>query len=369
MKKTEVLSSKNEYLFPTWLSIAIFTLIGLLSASQLYSFFRVKEDYITYINAVLIQVPGWVLWGLLSPLIWRSGSRYKLERHSYIRNLIIQVIIFTFFAMSHLAFIAANRLLWDKDVQGKTTFLRFYLFTALNNFHFELFLYLAVLILGYAFDFYRRYNLEKLANSKLQQKLTIAQLETLKTQLNPHFLFNTLNSISMLVRKNNGQAAIDMLSGLAELLRYTLRENHIQQVNLKQELDFIGKYLAIEQIRFQDRLKVVVDVSEEAMIVNIPNMILQPLIENAVKHGIVKYANSGLIKIKAFCKNNMLFIQIEDDGIGLSEDWEEKIGIGISNTRSRLDQIYDGRYSLTLNCCQPHGTQVKLSIPIMLSKN
>jgi two-component system, LytTR family, sensor kinase len=347
----------------------MWTFIGFLAASQLYGFLQVKEQNVSFLNAVLLQTPGWILWGLLSPFVWYVGNRFRLDKGLWLKHFPIHLAALIVFALFHLTFLAANRYWWDAEAYQTATFASFYFFTVLNYFHTELLVYGTILGLGYAGEFYRQYNLEKVLNAELREKLTAARLETLKVQLNPHFLFNTLNSVSTLVRKNDAQAAIEMLSGLGDLLRHTLKQTESQQVTLVQEIEFARKYLALEQIRFQDRLQIKFEIEAEADELGVPTMILQPLIENAVRHGIARRSAASSILVKAWRETEKICFEITDDGGGLPANWENNIGIGIGNTLSRLQSLYGANFDFALTNLQPHGTRAKLCIPAETVKN
>ncbi|HMY72359.1 MAG TPA: histidine kinase, partial [Blastocatellia bacterium] len=182
----------------------------------------------------------------------------------------------------------------------------------------------------------------------------------------PHFLFNTLNTIATLVRKQDNDAAVRMLAGLSDLLRHTLAQVDKQEVPLKQELEFIEQYLEIEQARFRDRLTVHWQVASETLTASVPNLILQPLVENAVRHGISKRAAGGTIEIRAWRDGDELLMQVRDDGPGLPESAEASpgLGVGLANTQARLERLYGANHKFTLR--NGKGVTVTLAIPFLL---
>jgi len=179
-------------------------------------------------------------------------------------------------------------------------------------------------------------------------------------QLHPHFLFNTLNSISVLINKDV-QAAKKMLVRLADFLRLTLTNSGEEEVPLQKELEFLRTYLEIEKVRFQDRLTVNMEIQPETMHLLIPNLILQPIVENAIRHGIAPRSAAGIIRIQAARDNGMLQVKIEDNGPGVSSNSAE--GIGLSNVRARLQQHYGGNFLLSLDNKPEGGLSVLLEIP------
>jgi len=204
----------------------------------------------------------------------------------------------------------------------------------------------------------------ELRASELQGQLTGAQLHALKVQLQPHFLFNTLNAIIVLVRQEKGKIAEQMLSNLADLLRRMLDDVDEQEVPLRRELEYLELYLAIEQVRFSDRLRVELSVDAALQEVSVPQLILQPIVENAIRHGIGRSSAASRIAISAACDDEMLVLRVQNDGPGLSSgDSAEERGIGLANTRARLNQLYGDRAGLELENDIPRGVVATLSIP------
>jgi len=181
-------------------------------------------------------------------------------------------------------------------------------------------------------------------------------------QLHPHFLFNTLNSISVLMRDDT-QAANRMLLRLSELLRVSLKRESNQEIPLREELEFLGSYLEIEQTRFQDRLTVNFDIEKDTLDAYVPNLILQPIVENAIRHGIAPRAEAGLIQIQAYRENGSVELCVKDNGAGLSETEGIKSGIGLANTWKRLEKLYAEHYGFEISSPSTGGLQVILKIP------
>ncbi|MEA2446287.1 MAG: two-component system, LytTR family, sensor kinase, partial [Thermoleophilales bacterium] len=214
---------------------------------------------------------------------------------------------------------------------------------------------------------YFRYREREFRASQLESQLAQAQLQTLKMQRQPHFLFNTLHGIAGLVRDNRNKAAVNMLAGLSDLLRYTLENAGKQEVPLKEELEFLELYLDIQQMRFSDRLRVEMQIEPETLDALVPNLILQPLVENAIRHGTSRRAASGTVGVMARRDNGLLRIQIYDDGPGLKRDDGVKPveGVGLSNTRARLVQLYGERQKFALSERESGGVEATLVIPFV----
>jgi two-component system, LytTR family, sensor kinase len=205
--------------------------------------------------------------------------------------------------------------------------------------------------LYYAFDYHRRFREREVAAAQLETQLATAHLQALRMQLNPHFLFNALHSAAMLTMIDPG-GAHRVLVQLSALLRTTLDRSSAAEVPLSEEIDFVDRYLAIERIRFQDRLRVEMTIDDDALGAIVPNLILQPLVENAVRHGIARRTNAGALTIRGTRRGPALVLEVEDDGPGLPGGWSlassKGSGVGLTNVRSRLEGLYgpEGRLEL-----------------------
>ena len=241
----------------------------------------------------------------------------------------------------------------------------------ITNYHVEFLTYWAIVGLAVAANYYQRYRERELSaarlqlsTSKLEAQLAQAQLEALRTQLQPHFLFNALNSISVLMREDI-EAADRTLVELSNLLRLTLATDTAHEISLKKEIELIESYLLIQQTRFQDRLQVKIMTDPAALDVRVPSLILQPLVENAIKHGIARRAGSEEIEIRAERCNGSLRLQVRDNGPGLTSNPEGglQLGIGLSNTRDRLERLYGGEQRLELVNRTEGGVCATIIIP------
>jgi len=198
--------------------------------------------------------------------------------------------------------------------------------------------------------------------AELEKGLAQAKLQALQMQLNPHFLFNTLHSISSLMHKDI-EAADKMITRLSDLLRAALEGAGTQEVSLRQELKLLELYLAIEKIRFGNRLTVKLDVAADVLEAQVPNLILQPLVENAIRHGIEPRARPGRIELQAHRQNGVLAVVLSDDGTGLGQNGAIREGIGLSNTRARLRELYGSAHRFELASGPQGGVRVELNIP------
>ena len=224
--------------------------------------------------------------------------------------------------------------------------------------------YWYVLLITQAIAFYGKYQERQLISSQLEAQLARAQLEVLKIQLEPHFLFNTLNSIAALAR-NDGEAAEHMTLQLADLLRMSLDGVGVQEVPLEQELMFLQKYIDIQQTRFRDRLQVESDIDPRTLDTLVPNLILQPLVENAIRHGIGPRRAPGLVRISTWRDHDDVWMEIRDNGTGLTRGRGAlpPEGVGLRNTRSRLQQLYNENHAMVLEDTPGGGCTVKIRVP------
>jgi LytS/YehU family sensor histidine kinase len=229
--------------------------------------------------------------------------------------------------------------------------------------------YWAVVGLVHAVDFHRESQERELTAAQLQTRLAEAQLQSLQRQLHPHFLFNTLHTISALMHRDT-EAADAMLARLSDLLRLTLERIGTQVLPLKEELDFVEKYLEIEQARFGDRLQVRFDTPPGTLDAAVPNLLLQPLVENAVRHGIGPKVGGGRVEVVARRDGDMLKLVVRDTGYGVPAEKLTALntgGVGLSNTRSRLETLYPGRHRFEFQSSAAGGLEVSVVIPFVPS--
>ena len=244
-------------------------------------------------------------------------------------------------------------LTWVMVRKGLPRFYRAY-------FHTNLLFMWAVVAAFHGLRIYRKYKAREVEAARLETRFAEAQNLALRMQLQPHFLFNTLNSISALVH-SNPDGADEMISRLGDFLRTTLDAPSDQLVPLRKELAFIQDYLAIEQIRFQDRLRVEAEIPSGLMDLRVPSFILQPLVENALKHGLADRPQGGTLRLRARRESDSLVIEIQDDGEGYAPGRE---GVGLTNVRSRLGLLYKGKSQLDILGAAGRGTLVVLMLPL-----
>ncbi|MDO1529664.1 histidine kinase [Fulvimonas sp. R45] len=229
------------------------------------------------------------------------------------------------------------------------------------SYHLAVLTYWIVLVVLLGMESRRRLRDERLRNAQLETQLAQAQLQALRMQLQPHFLFNTLNAISALALADPLQAR-QMIARLSDFLRLTLEERHAPQVPLARELEFLRCYLDIQQVRFQDRLGTRLEVDDDTLRAAVPNLILQPLVENALRHGLLAKAEPGHLRVAGRREGDQLVLCVDDDGLGLPPDGASE-GIGLTNTRTRLAMLFGGDARLELQRRDGGGTRVELRLP------
>ena len=361
--------SKRRWMLWT-LVLAGWILIG-LSFSLNYYFFA--NHYVTIfrkqpaLGEMLIwELPYWILWAALAPLIFWLTRRFPMEPKHRLRNIFIHISAFLLLSVAHRVIYLLG--CWVLHVAAYREFpsiIEMYQFLFFFNLPTGFMSYATILLVRYAIDYYHQYREGELKASRLKAELAEAQLQALKMQLHPHFLFNTLNTISVLM-KRDVDAANRVLHRLSEMLRMALKNINTQEVALKQELEFLEVYLEIEEVRFQDRLAVRMKIDPATLEARVPYLILQPLVENAIRHGIAPHDRAGLIEITAERRNGTLELRVRDNGEGLKEASQAQLarGIGLSNTQARLEQLYGAAHRFELNNAEGGGLMVTLAIPL-----
>lgn len=349
-----------------WLLIGgVWTLVAFFFTSQIVTQSRVTNRPLPFFKVLSWEIFSCYVWLAILPLILWLGRRFRFEKKMWPQSLVVHLIASLLIALAQQS-IDATVLphLGYPPNQQFASFLEKYQFFLLLNYHVSVAIYWVVIGVQYAIGYYLMYRERELRASQLEAKLAQSRLQILKMQLHPHFLFNTLNTVSELIYQNP-EAAECMITDLSDLLRLSLENAGVQEVPLRQELDFLEKYLQIEQTRFHDRLRVRMTIDPQALDASVPNMILQPLVENAIRHGIAPLSAGGQVEIEAARQNGSLILSVSDDGRGLPEGGIAAIkeGVGLSNTRARLKHLYGTSQHFELNGAPEQGVKLTLTIP------
>jgi signal transduction histidine kinase len=312
------------------------TLVGLFFAWQA-RYNPAFTPQLAWSEALSVNLVYYWLWAVTTPVVIWLARRFRFEASAWPASIAAHIAASV--ALTSLQIVIAEIILVPlPKLRPERSLSDAIVFAFGVNFQSSLPTYWLILFVYLAFDYYAKFHDRELRASQLQTQLSNAQLQALKMQLNPHFLFNTLNSISSLMY-HDVEAADAMLTRLGEFLRMTLEQDVEQEIALEKELDFVRRYLEIEQIRFEDRLRVTIDVAQDAVHARVPSLALQPLIENAIHHGIAMRPGGGSIEITAHRETGRLHIAVRNDiaqrsGVPLRER------VGLANTRARLEQLY-----------------------------
>lgn len=359
---------------------------GRLAVFGAWTFFGLVESGNAYVNQRLLgndrgvwsalvgNMPWWYLWALLTPAVLWVCRRLRPDRFGPALLVLAHLLAGLAFSAVHL--VAEGHVFYrthghwvhpSVTVQIRTLFLNYLLLDLLT--------YAAIAGTYYTLDYFRRYREEELAAAelrtravRLEAQMAEARLSALRMELNPHFLFNALNAVSGLVRRADNGAAVEMIGRLGGLLRVALRGDTRHEIPLREELDYLGHYLEIERIRFHDRLSVDVRVDAGAERTLVPALILQPLVENAIRHGVAPVPEPGRVTLRArLMGEKRLVLEVENTGRGLAPGALDSPGVGIRNTLARLDALYSGDASLRLENLSAGGVRATLDLPIRLA--
>ena len=340
------------------------TALGIFSTFQAYNYVSLFTDRDPSFPMLLaLNVTYWYSWALLVPVMLWMARRFRFDRQTWRRSVLAHIPAVLAVTALHAVLTVSLRMpiltAYGRDAMWWSSFQELFFL----NFDWEMMTYWAVVGASHAYDFHRESQAQKLAAAQLQTRLAEASLQSLQRQLHPHFLFNTLHSISALIPRDP-DAADAMLGQLSDLLRLTLDRIGTQELPLKEELDFVQKYVEIERRRFGDRLQVDFDIAPETLDAAVPNMLLQPLVENAIRHGIARQVGGGRVEITARRSDGDLCLMVRDTGPGLADAKPGlSKGVGLANTRSRLAHLFGERHSLDFFEPPGGGLAVKIVIP------
>jgi two-component system LytT family sensor kinase len=346
----------------TWAMIlAGWTLIVFTFSAQNYVFAVSRNRPDSFRREFLVASTEWYVWAALTPLVLFLCRRFRITSQNWLRAGLLHLVASV--VVSFLQLAVQVRLNFIVNAGYTMSYWRVLYFFATFKLHMDLLTYWVIVALNHGLYYYEQARSRELAWSRMETDLANAQLQVLNMQLHPHFLFNTLHSISTLIAEDP-RTAREMVLQLSELLRASLNKIEQAEVPLQQELELLECYLSIEQTRFKDRLTIEKQIDAGALPCQVPTMILQPLVENAVRHGIGKHKQADSISITARHDNGRLLLEVRNR-IGSVENGPAASarGIGLTNTRARLEQLYSNHYSLEITNREGGGVAVKLSFP------
>ncbi len=340
-----------------WLAgFAFWTLVGLFFATKAGIQGQPASPAAVFERSMV----QWYLWGLLAALIVRIDRILPASPEALFQRFFWHVPLG--FAIAFLQ-IAGARFVISGLREGAASLgsLQVAFSEALQGgIHWQVLVYWMIVGVYYAYDYHARLQERQVRNSELERLLAQSRLRNLRSQLHPHFLFNALNAISSHVERDP-RTARRMLEQLGELLRLSLDHAEDQEISLDDEIAFLERYLGIQTARFEDRLEVELEVAPEARRALLPTFLLQPLVENAVQHGVAQRSAAGSVNVKAWRENGSLELRVADDGPGLPAGWKE--GVGLANTRERLRRLYGEASRFAIHGAADSGVQVEVAVP------
>jgi hypothetical protein len=342
------------------LIFAAWTFLAVFSVAQNIVYFTQSDRAIPWRDMLTGRFADWYTCALFTPLFFWLARRYPIDRRTWRTALPLTLAVTSVcVVVKYALFAPLVRVLGlgdDATFSGLVS----------RNFASESMAFWAVIGIIHAFEFNRRYREREVAAADLRSRLSEAQLEALRSQIHPHFLFNTLHSISTLMHRDV-EAADTMLTRLSDLLRLTLKHRGENEIPFREELSLADHYCAIMSIRFGDRLTIARDIDPDALGALVPQFVLQPLLENALQHGVSATSGPARIDVFAAIVDGRLMLGVTDNGRGPAAAHGERQGMGLSNTRLRLEQLYGRNQSLTLEKLPERGTRIAIEIPLRLS--
>lgn len=330
--------------------VGCWTFLALLFTPQTYLASQRSPTPPTWGQAILASLALFYVWAALTPLVLWLGRKFPFERHPF-RNPVVHLLLCGPVALLHIWLFQNVSALMRANQQRPPLWALLIGLGATN-----IMVYWGIVAVSQAINYFRKYR-------EREFQLSQAELQNLRTQLHPHFLFNTLNAIAELVHSDPVVADRSIVR-LSELLRFSLASEKAREVTLKEEIEFLEKYVEIHKTLMRDRLNVRLSIDPETLDAAVPNMILQPLVENAIKHGISPRPEGGNIEVQARRLDGKLYVEITDDGLGMAEhEADVQDGVGLINTRERLKHLYNDAHTFTLSSSPGRGVTIRISVP------
>jgi two-component system LytT family sensor kinase len=333
------------------LGLTAYTVLGLLFTSQVWIDYAYARHPITWGRAAAVALADWYLWALLTPGVIWLARRFRLDRRYWAASLLVHIPVSLLCTVGKQLADTFSAMAITGVARGPTTFMKV---------HVSFLTYWAIVGVAYVIEHHRKYRERELQAAHLQTALARAQVQSLQMQLQPHFLFNTLNAIAALMREDV-EAADVMMARLGDLLRVTLATADQPDVPLRRELELVEMYLDIQRARMGDRLATCVTADEETLDVRVPTLLLQPLVENAIRYAAAARPGPASIEVRARRDGDVLVIDVEDDGPGPPD--EVVSGHGLTNTRLRLAATYGPSAAVDVRSRPGGGAVARVRLP------
>ena len=346
-----------------WAASLVFWLIlNTVASSHSYRMSIHYDRPAVFFDVWLEYLPWWGNWAIISPLIIAVTATISLERETLfkfiIKNIAVMLAIFTFYwtlTIIEVTFLKAGTLTYQELRDASNQLL-------LGPLHMDFIVYIAVFCGGYAYSNYKSSQHHAALNEQLEKQLIKVELQSLKSQLNPHFLFNTLNTIASLIRLEAKKNAIKALSELSLMMRKVLENESHQLIPIHQEINFIESYLTIQKMRFEDKLDIRLKIDDACLQIPIPFMLLQPLVENAIQHGSQLESNNYNLQLNAYIKHNRLVVKLMNKVPEI--EGNKGFGIGLKNCRQRMEKLYNNDFELSLTKLENGYFETFLTLPL-----
>jgi signal transduction histidine kinase len=357
---------------PAWhAALAFWTGLGVLESATAYARLLGTERQRSWVEALVGNMPWWLLWALFTPLVAALARRWPIDGGRWVRAAAAHAVAALVVSSAHLLLEGAAYYYTVSRAAGVPSLTWQWRQLFLNYLVLDVVTYCVIAVACYALHFAARYRASALDAARLEAQaarlelgLAEARMQALRMELNPHFFFNALNAIAGLVRRHDTEGAVRMLARLGELLRVTLDHDLAPAIPLRDELALLERYLDIERVRFGERLTIDVGCDAASLRGLVPPLLLQPLVENAIRHGVARRPGPARIEIRALLDDARLHLTVTDSGIGLDPSAaERREGVGLTNTRARLAELYGGGAALTLANAPAGGARVTLTLP------
>jgi two-component system, LytTR family, sensor kinase len=352
-------SSRWRWIAAIWLAGALF------DASQTVFMMHAEGRHHPWLPLFGVELVSWLPWALATPLVIALARRHPIGRRMSVRAVAVHLAAFAAIGAVTEAWSATLQVLFNPwGNKHWPTFLDTWSTTFIYQVLTFVITYALILTVTYVVDARESMSRQLAETARLNEELSKAQLAALRRQIEPHFMYNTLNSIAGLVRDDRNDAALSMIVGLSEFLRRASEDSHRSEVTLQEEVEYLQRYLDIQKVRFGERLQVSVDIPAELLRAQVPNLLLQPLVENAIKHGIAKRVSGGTVRVAGACHNGSLCLSVYNDGSSLPTDWgATNTGVGIGNLRTRLQILHGNGSGLQLRSADAGGVEVVVTLP------